>query len=317
MAESADGGAPQRSAGGWVLWILYRALRFLLLLVVAMVLVLPFVVVLSNTLRPRMPTRSTPEREGLTRFDAVSFVTADGLTLQAWWIPAKLQSDRTMLVCHGVGANRDDSLRFVPFLHDGGYNVLMFDWRGHGLSDWARVTFGLNEKQDVRAAIQWAQKNHPDEMKWLGALGISMGAGILVQAGTVSPEIQAFVLDSPFASVRTMLPYMLRTLPEWLRSLAVASTVVAARICVGASVDEIAPLSVIASLAPRPIFMSHGTADKVIPHTETESLFAAAKEPKEKWIEEGIGHTELREYRTEEYHRRVLAFLEKARVAKK
>jgi alpha-beta hydrolase superfamily lysophospholipase len=190
--------------------------------------------------------------------------------------------------------------------------VLTWDWRGHGLSDWARVTFGLNEKKDVRAAIDWLRRARAKESAWLGALAISMGAGILIQAGTQCPEISAFVLDSPFASVRTMLPHMLRTMPEGPRAAVVWLTSMAAGVVVGVSVDEVAPISHVAALAPRPLFLCHGKADAVIPWQETERLANAVAGPKEVWILSGIGHTEIRENRPEEYHQRVLAFLELA-----
>lgn len=298
--------------GSFVVWLFLRTVRFLLLLTVGLCTVLPLTVVLANTLRPRMPTRRTPEDIGL-QYERVRFASADGTNLDAWWIPADTAGvTRTMLLCHGVGANRDDILRFVPLLHDGGYHVLTWDWRGHGLSDWAQVTFGLQEKKDVRAAVDWVSKAKPKETKWLGALGISMGAGILVQAGPLCPEIRAFVLDSPFASVRTMLPYMLRTLPPVLRDIVCGLTAAAGRVAVGASIDDIAPVNAIGAIAPRPIFMSHGMADRVIPWQETPRLKDACKGPVEMWIEPGIGHTELREYESDRYRARVLQFLSEA-----
>lgn len=287
-----------------------RIARFAVLLVTAMCTVLPFVVVLANTLRPRQPTTRTPGMFAM-KFDDVTFKTSDGLTLKAWWIPARGQpSDRTMLVVHGVGANRDDALRFYPFLHENGYNILSWDWRGHGNSDWAQVTFGLREKRDLRAAVDWCSSERAPQTRWLGALGISMGAGILVQGGVSCPEIRAFILDSPFASVSHMLPHMLRTLPPVLRSLVCTLTEVAAHAVIGVPVDEVSPLNVIAQLK-RPLFISAGTADVVIPYQASELLHAAAADPKELWIEPGIGHTELREYQEESYHRRVLSFLSK------
>jgi alpha-beta hydrolase superfamily lysophospholipase len=287
-----------------------RIVRFLVLLVFGMCTVLPFAVVLGNTLRPRMPTKRTPMMFGM-KYEDVALKTSDGLTLQAWWIPARTgPSDRTMLVVHGVGANRDDAIRFYGFLNDNGYNILSWDWRGHGNSDWAQVTFGLREKRDLRAAVDWVMKERAPQAKWLGALGISMGAGILVQGGVLCPEIQLYVLDSPFGSVRTMLPFMLRTLPPVLRSVVCHLTELAAYVAIGVSVEDVAPLNVIGKLK-RPVFISHGTADRVIPYQESENLYAAAAEPKELWIEKDIGHTELREYQEDRYHKRVLDFMQK------
>ena len=40
----------------------------------------------------------------------------------------------------------------------------------------------------------------------------------------------------------------------------------------------------------RPVFLAHGTADRVIPFPQGETLFAAANEPKEFLRLEGVGH---------------------------
>jgi fermentation-respiration switch protein FrsA (DUF1100 family) len=39
----------------------------------------------------------------------------------------------------------------------------------------------------------------------------------------------------------------------------------------------------VASIAPRPLLIMHGTADKLISHTHSEELFRRAEQPKEFW----------------------------------
>lgn len=295
------------ATGGWR-GFAKRVTRTLLMILV----LLPLAVVLANSCRVRQPTRSTPAVLGLA-FEDVKLSTSDGLTLAGWWIPAKdPATKRTLLVCHGVGANRDDLFRFYQFLHDGGYHILTWDWRGHGLSDRAKVTFGLNERRDIRAAIDWVKKEKATQAGWLGAFAISMGAGIVLQSAREAPEIQAFVMDSPFASIRSMLPFQFRFFPEWIHPPVTMLTAFYAWLVLGTSIDSVAPIDHVAALAPRPLFLVHGTADAVIPHQQTEALGRAAGEPKEVWIVEGMPHTCVHEYDTAEYERRVLEFLAKA-----
>lgn len=277
---------------------------------------LPLFVVVVNCYRVRRPNLHTPRTLGMD-FDNVALTTSDGLTLRAWWIPAKITTERptstsTMLVCHGVGANRDDLLRYYSFLHDGGYNILSWDWRGHGDSDWAKVTFGLEEKRDVRAALDWLASHKPGPSKWIGALAISMGAGIMLQSTAVCPEIQALVLDSPFASVRTMLPHKFVFLPEWARGPASSVASFYGALIMGTSVDAVAPIDHVAAFAPRPIFVVHGTADRVIPYQQSELLEAAALEPKTVWIVPGGEHVSVLHSHSQEFESRVLGFLAKA-----
>ncbi|MBI4863850.1 MAG: alpha/beta fold hydrolase [Candidatus Riflebacteria bacterium] len=297
---------------GRVVAVLLAIARRVVVIVVLTSLLLPLFVVVANSFRSRMPVRRTPGELGFEYTD-VAIQSTDGVTLASWWIPAgKTASARTMLVSHGVGANRDDILRFCPFLHAAGYNILAWDWRGHGQSSWARVTFGLKERHDVRAALDWLKANHPREAGWIGALAISMGAAIWIQAAPLVPEVRAFVLDSPFASLRTMLPFQYRYLPEVARGPFARLTAFYAGLVIGTGVDGVAPVAEIASISPRPLFIIHGTSDEVIPHTQSQLLDEVARQPKEVWIVPGAFHTGVREMHPEEYHRRVLAFLERA-----
>jgi fermentation-respiration switch protein FrsA (DUF1100 family) len=275
---------------------------------VAAVFILPFAVIATNLFRSRSPTLFNPGQVGL-KYEDVRFSTPDGKTLAGWWIPATVASDRTMLVCHGVGANRDDLIRFYRFIQGLGFHILSWDWRGHGLSDWSPVTFGHREKVDVRTALDWLRATHGGESKWVAAFAISMGASIVLQAAPQCPEIRAFVLDSPFASIRTMLPSRFSMIPGPLRVPVCFLAAFYARLLMGVSVDDVAPIATVASLSPRPIFMVHGTADKVIPYEETQRLSAAALEPKEVWIVPGGEHVNVLHSHTEEYRRRVTAFV--------
>jgi len=73
------------------------------------------------------------------------------LNLAGWFFP--LNNNRgTVLACHGVGANRADILEFIVILQDAGFQVLCFDFRGHGESDGHTVSYGFRERQDVLGA---------------------------------------------------------------------------------------------------------------------------------------------------------------------
>jgi fermentation-respiration switch protein FrsA (DUF1100 family) len=70
-------------------------------------------------------------------------------------------------------------------LLDHQYTVLLADARAHGSSAGTLATYGLLERNDVRAWFDWlAQTQHPT---CLDGLGESMGAAQLLQAVTVEP----------------------------------------------------------------------------------------------------------------------------------
>ena len=53
-----------------------------------------------------------------------------------------------------------------------------------------------------------------------------------------------------------------------------------------------APHEVAGRISPVPLLVVHGDADHYFPVEHAEQLYAAAKEPKELWLEPGFGHAE-------------------------
>jgi pimeloyl-ACP methyl ester carboxylesterase len=81
----------------------------------------------------------TPAARGWTYSD-VSFRDSAGLTLRGWWIPGTRH--RTVVMIHGWTASRQEPMGKSGYLHDAGYNLLLFDLRGHGASDGDYTTLG-------------------------------------------------------------------------------------------------------------------------------------------------------------------------------
>src|SRR5262249_30267548 len=116
-------------------------------------LVLPYVQAALFIYRFKVPnpysTQELLERDS----EEVEFGTEDGLTIRGWFLPAKSGCpSRTLIICHGLGANRSNFLPYVQVGDALGANVLIFDFRGHGDSDGHTVTIGYKEKLDVLAA---------------------------------------------------------------------------------------------------------------------------------------------------------------------
>src|SRR5688572_17278654 len=118
------------------------------------------------------------ENRGLTPasfelpFEDIAFSATDGVPLQGWWVPAS--SPRGSLVfVHGLNRSRIEMVKKTPFVHQRGWNVLLYDSRHHGASGGDLSTFGWFERLDVRAAVAEAQRRSPGPVVvW----GISMGA---------------------------------------------------------------------------------------------------------------------------------------------
>jgi fermentation-respiration switch protein FrsA (DUF1100 family) len=71
-------------------------------------------------------------------------------------------------------------------------------------------------------------------------------------------------------------------------------------------------MTVIDQIAPRPLFVIHGTADGLVPLRHARSLRDHARGPVELWEISGAGHVRCHAACPEEYEQRVVAFFREA-----
>lgn len=159
----------------------------------------------------------TPERARLQYRD-VTLTTADGLKLHGWWLPAKprVAVKGTVLHLHGNGGNLAWHLGGSWWLPEQGYQVLLVDYRGYGLSEGAPSLPAIY--QDLDAAFKWLDQAPEVQGKPLIVLGQSLGGALaihyLVQHPERQAQLKAMVLDGVPASYRDVGRYALST--SWL-----------------------------------------------------------------------------------------------------
>jgi len=74
------------------------------------------------------------------------FFSSDGLILKGWIIQ-KDKSLVTIIFCHGLGMNKSDLLSLAKSIYDAGFNLFLFDFRGHGDSSGSTTSFGYLEER--------------------------------------------------------------------------------------------------------------------------------------------------------------------------
>jgi len=241
--------------------------------------------------------------------EEVSFVTDDGLRISGWYLPDR-QSESTVIICHGAGANKGNFIDFLGVFYGQGYNSLIFDFRSHGESEGHTSTFGLYETADVKAAVDWLKRERPERARHVYALGSSMGAMGLVRAAAKDPRIEAVILDSCFASAPQLVHQHAARLPGVGRLFADAG-LAAASLHAGRSLWELDAVEAVAEISPRPVLLIHGREDWLIPPVNMAILFDAAREPKDQWLGPGP-HSNIMTTDFDGYQKRVIRFLKVA-----
>lgn len=149
-------------------------------------------------------------------FEEVSFQTADGVPLHGWWVPAA-DAKGTVVLLHGLNRSRIEMVKKVPFVHEQGWNALLFDLRHHGTSGGGVSSFGWFEKKDAEAAKALAEgRSKGPVVFW----GVSLGAATAVLAAADDNTVAGVVCDSSYRSLPDTVKHHLqlfRGFRWWLR----------------------------------------------------------------------------------------------------
>ncbi len=257
-------------------------------------------------LRPdgvQIRSKDTPAKFGIT-YQAVTLTTADKIDLAAWYTVPK--NGVLILVAHGYGAERFAEIHAFFARH--GYGVLSWDARAHGQSEGEICTWGVREVLDVEAALDFALKQ--PAISRIGAYGQSVGAVTLIEAAAAYPQIEAVVADSAFPSIEEMLIRIVSSpmLRPGIRFFVQSET--------GLTPDDLRPMDTIGAISPRPVFIIQGQADSVVPPDSAQRLYRAAGEPRQRWIEPGVGHVGMYTARPELFEQKVIGFFDRYLLGK-
>ncbi|HEY2964171.1 MAG TPA: alpha/beta hydrolase [Pyrinomonadaceae bacterium] len=204
----------------------------------------------------------------------VWFTSADGVRLHGWYFATTNPPDAgTIIYFHGNGGNIRNVGWLAQSLAKRGFNVLLFDYRGYGVSDeTAADEAGLY--LDGEAALSYVVNEKDASPNRIVLYGQSLGTAVATQTATRC-MCGALILESGFSSASSLASRVLPWLPRWLHFLG-KNRFESARKLRGISA---------------PVLISHGDPDLTIPTDEGRALFAAANEPKKLLIFPGAGHS--------------------------
>ena len=131
------------------------------------------------------------------------FHAADGTLLCGdFW--AQPQPAPTIIICHGYRINRAHMRPVAALEYQDGYNILLFDFRGHGESESVATSGGNAEIRDLEAALNVVRQQPETLPGKIIIHGFSMGASVALLTDPQS-DVAAIVLDSPYARLDEIL----------------------------------------------------------------------------------------------------------------
>jgi uncharacterized protein len=216
------------------------------------------------------------------------FTTTDDVVLTGRsWLRTDAPRAAVVLV-HGFSSSTDDpNIRaLAEALHDYGVDVVCYDARGHGTSE-GHSTLGDLERYDVAAAVE-AARDRSDRVVLVGA---SMGAIAALRYAAANDGIAGVVSVS--CPSRWLLPRNVHGvfaagLTRTRIGRAVASRWM--RVQIAPRWTNPAPPVELVPRIRAPIAFVHGAADRFIPASAAEELFALAHEPRRLQVVPAMGH---------------------------
>ncbi len=246
---------------------------------------------------------------------------ADGARLRGWLFQQRPNSDKSVILLHGIGDTRNGMLGHAQFFLTHGYDVVVPDSRAQGESGGDLITYGVLEARDVGSWAAWVRGQ--TRARCVFALGESFGAGVTIQAATAgNTTLCAAVAESPFASFRDAACLRVgqqagggEALGRMLGFPLVEPVIIYTRMRYGVNLGDASPVDAVRRLRI-PLLVIHGTADGNIPIDHSRRIVRAAAGRVAYWEVPGGNHTDALSREPAEFARRVLGLFETAHAFK-
>ncbi|KAF9606582.1 hypothetical protein IFM89_026844 [Coptis chinensis] len=181
-----------------------------------------------------------------------------------------------VIYCHGNSGCRADASEAAIILLPSYITVFTLDFSGSGLSGGEHVTLGWNEKDDLKAVVNYLRSD--GNVSCIGLWGRSMGAVTSLLYGAEDPSIAGMVLDSPFSDLVELMMELVDTYKYRLPKFTVKFAIQYMRKAIQKKAKfDITGLNTIkvAQSCFVPVLIGHGIDDDFIQPHHSERIYDA------------------------------------------
>ena len=199
----------------------------------------------------------TPHDIGL-EYEEIIVSTRDGVQISGWYIPSPSPRG-TVLFSHGNGGNISHRLDKMKIFNDLMVNVLIFDYRGYGMSRGSPSEEGLYlDSEAMYGYLVHEKKVLPGEIIGYGE---SLGGAVIIDLAGRHP-LGGIIIEGSFPSIRDMAKHYFPFVPSFVYKT---------------TFDSFDKIRKVAS----PKLHFHSMSDEVVPYQLGRKLFENAPGPKE------------------------------------
>lgn len=228
-----------------------------------------------------------------------------GTTLHGWLVPSPRAGGRTVVLFHDGRTNIGQLHPYYRFLHQGGFHVFLFDYRGFGESSGEpnlRAAF-----YDMPWVIEWLHDRPEVDRNKIAYYGLSLGATIALHTAARYAQPAAVVVENPVSPINRLQSGFREEGDDAVTSALRTYALQFSSLPDGSEPDENA------SSVYAPVLVMMGEGDGRLDRFSTLRTYLSARGPKDLWILADTGDPPhaLMTY-DGEYQRTVVAFLQAA-----
>lgn len=217
--------------------------------------------------------------------------------IHGWWIPTnsrRSDSPGVLLYLHGNGVNIGANVEQAYRYHKLGFDVLLIDYRGYGLS---RGNFPSEAQiyQDVEFVWNYLVNQRKINPQNVLVYGHSLGGAIAIELATRHPQIAGLIIQSSFTSMLDMVNFQ----GKFYRFFPI-------KLMLNQNFDSMNKLNKL----DIPILLIHGREDLEVPAYMSEQLFEVSPAKiKDLYIVPDAGHNDVAGIAGDRYFHKINQFV--------
>ncbi len=214
----------------------------------------------------------------------------DGLTLRGRYYYGASNDSIIEIMFHGYrGSSERDMCGGIQRAFEVGHNVLLVDQRASGRSDGHTITFGIKERYDALAWVDYAVKKFGPDCRIM-LTGISMGGATVMLASEMNlpKNVIGILEDCGYTSAKAIMKKVIKDM-KLPADLLYPFVKLGARIFGGFNLEEASPVEAVRNCKV-PIIFVHGEDDAFVPCEMSVQCFEACNAPKVLHTVPGAGH---------------------------
>ena len=241
-------------------------------------------------------------------YESLYRTSKDGLKLHNYLL--KNNSNKWVITVHGYTSEGKLMSNYGKKFYDMGYNVLIPDLRGHGMSEGDYIGMGWDERLDIIDLINYIIDVDKDSEIVL--FGVSMGAATVmnVSGENLPSNVKAIIEDCGYTSAWDQFSYQLDELFGLPPFPMMHTASLIGKFRAGYWLKDASPLEQVKK-SKTPTLFIHGDKDDFVPFSMLEQLYNACSAPKEKLVVEEAGHAKSSKINPDMYWNSISKFLSK------